>query len=264
MKKSVLVLLLLLVVLIVTCVYDKTYTIYSTSSAKEIILVERKNVSKQENTTQTVGEWRKEIKSTALPVATAPTSTKPVEVKPEPEVAHKPVVKTEKTVEKEAKEETVPSTKPVEVKPEPEVAHKPVVKTEKTIEKEAKKKTVPSTKNSIPAAKVPAILTKEASAPKPVTTDKTKPVTQNAEEKEIVDYLMWALKNRDIALKNRDEVEARIQELITKALNDRKVVLEERSKNEIALEKLQTEQINARDASYESVINPKTTNQGEK
>ncbi len=229
MKKSVLVLLLLLVVLIVTCVYDKTYTIYSTSSAKEIILVERKNVSKQENTTQTVGEWRKEIKSTALPVATAPTSTKPVEVKPEPEVAHKPVVKTEKTVEKEAK-----------------------------------KKTVPSTKNSIPAAKVPAILTKEASAPKPVTTDKTKPVTQNAEEKEIVDYLMWALKNRDIALKNRDEVEARIQELITKALNDRKVVLEERNKNEVALEKLQTEQINARDASYESVINPKTTNQGEK
>ena len=229
MKKSVLVLLLLLVVLIVTCVYDKTYTIYSTSSGKEVILVERKNVSKQENTTQTVGEWREEIKSTALPVATAPTSTKPVEVKPEPEVAHKSVVKTEKTVEKEAK-----------------------------------KKTVPSTKNSIPAAKVPAILTKEASAPKPVTTDKTKPVTQNAEEKEIVDYLMWALKNRDIALKNRDEVEARIQELITKALNDRKVVLEERNKNEVALEKLQTEQINARDASYESVINPKTTNQGEK
>ena len=75
---------------------------------------------------------------------------------------------------------------------------------------------------------------------------------------------MWALKNRDIALKNRDEVEARIQELITKALNDRKVVLEERNKNEVALEKLQTEQINARDASYESVINPKTTNQGEK
>jgi len=229
MKKSILVLLSLLVVLIVTCVYDKTYTIYSTSSAKEIILVERKNVSKQENTTQTVGEWRKEIKSTTLPVATAPTSTKPVEVKPEPEVAHKPVVKTEKT-----------------------------------IEKEAKNKTVPSTKNSIPAAKVPAILTQEASVPKPVTTDKTKPVTQNAEEKEIVDYLMWALKNRDIALKNRDEVEARIQELITKALNDRKVVLEERSKNKIALEKLQTEQINARDASYESVTNPKTTNQGEK
>ena len=104
-----------------------------------------------------------------------------------------------------------------------------------------------------------------------MATPKAEPVTQNASEKEIVDYIMWALKNRDIALKNRDEVEARIQELITKALNDRKValndrkiVLDERSNNEVELEKLQTELIDARDASYESVINPKTTNQGEK
>ena len=74
---------------------------------------------------------------------------------------------------------------------------------------------------------------------------------------------MWALKNRDIALKNRDEVEARIQELINKALNDRKIVIEERTQNEVALEKLQIELIDARDADYQSVINPKIT-QGKK
>ena len=124
--------------------------------------------------------------------------------------------------------------------------------------------TSPATKKSTSAPKVPAVITKEINTPKPVVTEKTKPVTQTAGEKEIVDYIMWALKNRDIALKNRDEVEARIQELVTKAFEDRQIVLDERSKNEVALENLQTELIDARDASYESVINPKTTNQGEK
>lgn len=240
MKKSVLVLIVLLAVLIVTCVYQKTYAIYSTSP-KELTLIERKTTTQSESTAKTAAVERKEQKTSTIPVVSVPTPTKPIEVKP------------------------VPKTKPV-------LAHKPVVKTEKVVAKEVKEKAAPSKTNSTPAAKVPAVLTKKASIPKPEATQKSKtesedqsqPVTQNAAEKEIVDYIMWALNNRDIALKNRDEVEARIQELITKALNDRKVVLDERSKNEVELEKMQAELIDARDTSYESVINPETTNQGEK
>jgi len=252
MKKSVLALLILLAVLIVTCVYQKTYTIYSTSP-KELTLVERDTTAKS-----TVKTGAVEEKTSTIPVVSVPTPIKPVEVKPlletKPIVVHKPVLKTEKAAP--SAENTTVDVKPV-IEPKPTVAHKPVVKTEKPVEKEVKEKSAPSAKGTTPKA-----VTTEK--PSTESTDKPKPVTQNAGEKEIVDYIMWALKNRDIALKNRDEVEARIQELITKALNDRKIVLEERSKNEIALEKLQTELIDARDASYESVINQKTTTQGEK
>ena len=221
MKKSILALLILLAVLIVTCVYQKTYTIYA-SSPKEIKLVERKTAVEIQSIEKTVAVEKKEQKTSTLPVVSVPTPTKHVEEKP------------------------VPKTKPV-------IEHKPVVTTEKAVTKEAKEKIEPSTTNSTPVASSPVIITNEVTTPKPA-----------AAEQEIVDYLMWALKNRDLALKNRDEVEARIQELINKALKDRKVVLEERKNNEVALEKLQTELIDARDASYESVINPKTPKQGKK
>lgn len=227
MNKSILALLFLLVTLILTCVYEKTYSIYSADAPKELILVERNDTPQSKSTAETAAVKKKEEKTSTLPVVSVPTPTKPVEVKP--------------VLEK-----------------------KPVVKTEKTVEREAKVDASPVTKKSAPAPKVPVVTTKETNAPKPVVIEKTEPVTQTAGEKEIVDYIMWALKNRDIALKNRDEVEARIQELVTKAFEDRQIVLDERSKNEAALAKSQTELIDARDASYESVINPKTTNQGEK
>jgi len=255
MKKFVLPLLALLSVLIVTCVYQKTYTIYSASS-NELTLVERKATSQSKSTVETVVVETKEEKTSTLPVAPVNTPTKPVEVKPESEnksvSEHKSTAKTDKAVEIES-ETTTKSMKEL------------IPFYQQMIKKEAKEKATPSTKNSTPVKKVPTVTTEE------VATPKAEPVTQNASEKEIVDYVMWALNNRDIALKNRDEVEARIHDLINKALNDRKValadrkiVLDERSKNEVELEKLQAEQIDARDASYESVINPKTTNQGEK
>lgn len=262
MKKSVFVLLVLLAVLIVTCVYQKTYTIYSTSP-KKLTLVERETTTQSQSIAKPVAAEKKEEKTSTLPIVSVPTPTKPVEVKPEPETKsvseHKPAVKADKIVE----EKSTTTTKSIK---------ELIPFYQKMVEKEAKEKAALSTKNSISEPKVPATQTEEASASKPVaieepkveSIDKTKPVAQKSGEKEIVDYLMWALKNRDIALKNRDEVEARIQELITKALKDRQIVLDERSKNEVALKKLQTELIDARDASYESVINPKTTNQGEK
>jgi len=227
MKKSVFVLLLLLTVLIVTCVYDKTYTIYSNSSAKELILVEQKNVSKQENTTQTVGEWRKDLKSTALPVTTVPVKKKDAEAKTE--VVKKSVVKPTQLIENTHKVESKSSIK----------------------------------SNSTSAQKAPIAVKKEVHESKDMKSN-TVAKTQEKSEKELVDYLMWALKNRDIALKNRDEIEARIQDLITQALNDRKIVIEERSKNEIILDQLQIELIDARDTSYENITNPKTTTKGEK
>lgn len=258
MKKSVLALLILLAVLIVTCIYDKTYTIYSTSP-KKLTLVERKTTARSESTVKTDAVEKKEEKTSILPVISVATPTKDTEVNPEPET--KPAVKTDKTVEIQA---TAAETKSM----------KELMSFYQEMKNKKDKETA-----TLSAEAVPAITTKEVTTPKPVVTKKSKkenthevePVTQNTGEKEIADYIMWALNNRDIAIKNRDEVEARIQELITQALNDRKValadrkvVLDERSKNEIALENMQTELIDARDASYESVTNPKTTNQGEK
>lgn len=245
MKKSIFVLIVLLAVLIITCVYQKTYEIYSTSP-KELTLIDRKSK------TQAAVE-KEEEKSTIPAVTPVPVPTKPVAVKQAPVVKAEPEVK-ETAVKKEAE------VKVVETK-------KPVITTDKAIVKEVKKEAVP------------AVMTKKDTTPKPVAvqkstteaTNKPTPSTEKSGEEEIVDYVMWAMKNRDIAMKNRDQVAARIQELITKAINDRKValderkvVLDERSKNEVELQKLQTEQIDARDASYESVTNPKTTNQGEK
>ena len=249
MNKSILALLFLLVTLILTCVYEKTYTIYSADAPKELILVERNDTPQSKNAAEKAAVEDKEEKTSTLPVVSVPTPTKPVKVKPVPETKsvseHKSTEETDKAVEIKSTDKTK-SVKEL------------IPFYQEMVKKEAKEKAAVSTKNSAPVKKVPTIITKEA------TTPKAKPVTQNTAEKEIVDYIMWALKNRDIALKNRDEVEARIQELVTKAFEDRQIVLDERSKNEVALEKLQAELIDARDASYESVINPKTTTQGEK
>ncbi len=260
MKKSVLALLILLAVLIVTCIYQKTYTIYSTSP-KKLTLVERKTTAQSESTVKTDAIEKKEEKTSILPVVSVNTPTKHTEVNPEPET--KPAVKTDKTVEIQS---TATETKSM----------KELMSFYQEMKNKNDKETATlSAKKSVPEEAVPTVITKDMTTPKPVVTKENthevEPVTQNTGEKEIVDYIMWALKNRDIALKNRDEVEARIQELLTQvfndrkvALNERKIVLDERSKNEVELEKYQIELIDARDASYESVTNPKTTNQGEK
>jgi len=88
--------------------------------------------------------------------------------------------------------------------------------------------------------------------------------TQSPAHKEIVDYIIWALKNREIALKNRDEVEKRIHELAQQAMNERELVLEERNQQQDTLQKRQKQLIEDRDASYKRVIDQQTTNNGEK
>lgn len=250
MKKSVLALLVLLGILIVTCVYQKTYTIYA-AYPKELTLIERKTTIEPHHTAKAVSVEKIEEKPSALPVISAPTPVKHKEAKPESQ-----------------------SISAVEKKSVPE--NKPAKKTEKSstqaIVKETKAKTIAPLTNDTVETKEPAVSAKKENkaqsavkqAPKTEMHLQKETVVKNNSEEEIVNYLMWALKNRDIALKNRDEVQARIQELITKALNDRKVVIEERTKNEVILEKREAELIDARDASYENVTNPKTTIQGEK
>ena len=250
MQKSIFVLLVLLALLIVTCVYEKTYTIYATSP-NELKLIERKPIAQGESTDHTIPVEKKEVKAVIPPVVTAPKPIKPVEVKPEPKP--KPVVEERTALEPK------------------EVVQKEVTK--KEVESSTKEKTAPPIATTVTAPKTPVAIKKEVSLPEPMPTQKStaEASVEKTDEKEIVDYLMWALNNREIALKNRDEVEARIEELITNALNNRKIalderkaVLDERSNNELELEKHQAELIDARDASYESVTNPTTTNEGEK
>lgn len=61
---------------------------------------------------------------------------------------------------------------------------------------------------------------------------KHKPATQ-MEEKEVVDYLLGILNDRDLAIKKRDAVEENLHVLIKKALEERRVVIENMEKDAV-------------------------------
>ncbi len=80
---------------------------------------------------------------------------------------------------------------------------------------------------------------------------------------EIVDYVMWALENRNIALANRDKVVLRIEELVKKILAERLKTIEKRDNRMLALEKQQQETLDARDIMYEKILQTNTIHTGE-
>jgi len=251
MKMSIFALLSLLLILIVTCVYEKTYTLYSTSS-KELTLVERAPIVQVNQKSVIVEKKEEQIpvqppKTLKLEETKPTTKAQPISI---PESKTKPAEQ-KKPVVQSAKETTKLAT---------EIQEPQMIVTAKSIV--AAKQGKPTPRQSTEKMKVTSV-PKLPTVLKNHTQVTPAPQIHNS-EKEIVDYIMWALNNRALALKNREAVEARIQDLITQALNDRKVVLEERSSNEVELMKHQAELIDARDAAYESVTNPKTKKEGEK
>jgi len=126
------------------------------------------------------------------------------------------------------------------------------VKTPKKIQHvvaETKKKVVPN----IPTSKVvktvhteKVVIPKKVLSPAQVTTTKVvknKPATPTSkpasvqttqmEEKEVVDYLLSILNDRDLAIKNRDAVEQNLHLLIKKALEERRIVIQNMEKDAV-------------------------------
>lgn len=104
---------------------------------------------------------------------------------------------------------------------------------------------------TIPVEKVSKIVT-------PSLAKNTK--KQDLEE---IDSLMEALKDRDTALKNRDELELHIQQLIKQALDDRFNAIAYMNKEELRLLKMQKELLAHRDIAYEKIGQINTPKLGE-
>lgn len=101
-------------------------------------------------------------------------------------------------------------------------------------------KPLPAVKNEPTEVKIQAIVTKVAITEvvqKPVAKQETTPVTpptpDQAPQKEIeeIDALMQALKDREVAFKNRDEFELYIQELINQAMENRAIAINQQQKD---------------------------------
>ena len=87
--------------------------------------------------------------------------------------------------------------------------------------------------------------------------------TTKKQDLEEIDSLMEALKDRDSALKNRDELELRIQQLIKKALDNRFKAIAYMNKEELRLLELQKELLDNRDIAYKKIGQINTPKSGE-
>jgi len=191
MKKSILVLLFLLFLLIVTCVYQKTYTIYSLQNTETLLISE------------TVVSDKKVVKTKKEPI-------------------QKPVIHREKT--------KVPT--PSKVKPAPKAVAPTFVHKPSHTEKD-----------------MPKVIVKK------VISEQKKVNSHIVEEKEVVDYLLSILNERDVALTQRDSVEENLHALIKKALENRRIVIKQMEENARAQEKHTQTLLDARDKASKTVTN---------
>lgn len=103
-------------------------------------------------------------------------------------------------------------------------------------------KEIPSTDTKV-ASKIAshqAVTSTEKSLKRPTLDTKE-------EEKEAVDYLLSVLKERDIALANRDEAESRLHALIKQALENRRVAIDNMDKVSTQIDASQQERLKERD-----------------
>ena len=95
---------------------------------------------------------------------------------------------------------------------------------------------VSSEKEETPQAKVVSIKKVEDKTTVIATPIKQPTLNTKEEEKEVVDYLLTVLKERDVALANRDEAETRLQALIKQALENRRIAIENMDKASTEIE----------------------------
>jgi len=104
---------------------------------------------------------------------------------------------------------------------------------------------------------------------KPLIKQETPTVTPAtavlAEKKDIeeIDALMQALKNREIAFKNRDAFELHLQQLIKQALDNRIIAISHMNNEELHLREMQKELIKDRDHAYNMIGQTNNPTSGE-
>ena len=203
MKKSIFALLFLLILLVVSCVYQKTYTLYALTTTEE------------------------ETLSTETPAEV---------IRPKEEPTH---AKKQNLVEADTK---VVTTAEKTASQEPTLLEK--IKTNVAA--------VISSEKETPSLEV---------STKIESHDETKPTTKTVErptldtkeeEKEVVDYLLSVLKERDVALANRDVAETKLQALIKQALENRRIAIENMDKASTEIDTSHQERLQQRDTTSQN------------
>lgn len=267
MKKTILALFLLLFILIVTCAYEKSHTIYA-KTAKE-------HTAPVHNTeTASVIVIEKSIETVTSPLKEKNVLTKTIEKQIEVKTIAQSERKTpklpisESTEEEKAEEETLLAklkstvlkrlqSSDTKIKEEKTEQSKPVLKTQD--HQESKDPSVKVTEHRSEKKSKPAELENDSAVIENISLT----VTHNTSEEEIVDHLVEALKQQDLAFKNRDKFLLEIEALIKRALDDRYVAIAHRKKEELALKKIQKVILEERDLNTKKIPEPYTINPGE-
>lgn len=267
MKKTISALFFLLFILIVVCAYEKSHSIYA-KTAKE-------HTTPMHNTeTASVIISEKSIETVTSPVkektVVAKTIEKQIEVKTIAQSERKtptlPI--SESTKEEKEEEETLLAklksavlkrlqSTDTKMKEEETEQSKPVLKTQD--HQEVKDPSVKVTKHTSEEKRTPVTLETDSA----VTKDISLTVTYNTSEEEIVDHLVEALKQQDLAFKNRDKFLLEIEALIQRALDDRYAAIAHRKKEDLALKKIQKVILEERDLNVKKIPEPYTINPGE-
>ena len=267
MKKTISALSLLLFILIVTCAYQKSATIYANS-------LEEHPTPMDVIETDTLIVIKEPANTVVAPVKEKAVVAKTIEK----QIEVKTLVESEKETPKppisESTREDEESEKTLLAKLKSAVLKRLQSFDTKTKEEETEQsKAVPETQNH---QEVKDLLPKVAQhtseeESKPVALENASAVienisltvTYNTSEGEIVDHLVEALRQQELAFKNRDKFMLEIEALIKRALDDRWVAIAYRKKEELALEKTQKVILDERDLNTKKIPKPYTINPGE-
>jgi hypothetical protein len=232
MKKTIFALFVLLLLLMVTCVYQKTSIIYSNSAEKHIIpadIIE----------TDTLIASKVSAKTLIIPVKekiiVATTVEKKIEVKAAVESEEPASADTEKNIpepvvtqsnEKESEKEEVVEEQTLLSKLKAAVMKRLRTSDQKAEEKFLEESKAPAQESHASIENTPAVIEKVPVVIETIALT----VTYNTSEEEIVDHLVEALRNQDLAFKNRDKFMLEIEAVIKRALEDRFIAIENRKK----------------------------------
>ena len=226
MKYIIQILLLLLLLLIGTCVYQKTYTIYELTHTDD------------ENRTQTLAPKAllnsnlaslEKHKTASHSSVKQPASTKQIPVQ-------------DKTANASSSKETTIFEK-----------IKATVRSTVTSDDKKDKTTSPKSQTTHPS-----IQGNNAPSAKATAT----PIDTELKEKEVVEYLLGVLKERETTLESRDDAENKLQILIKKVLEDRQHAIESMQKHAQDVQNEHDERLKMRDETAEAIYKKYTKNKG--
>ena len=268
MKKTILALFLLLFILIVTCAYEKSATIYSNSLAEhptpmDVIETDTLIVIKEAaNTVVAPVKEKAVVAKTIEKQIEAKTVVQSKKETPRPPLSEstREEEEAEKTLLAKLKSAVLKRLQSFDTKTEEEEKteqSKPVIETQNHQEV---KDLLPKVAHTTSEEESKPVALENASA---AIENISLTVTYNTSEEEIVDHLVEALKQQDLAFKNRDKFMLEIEELIKRALDDRCVAISHRKKEELALKKTQKVLLDERDLNTKKIPEPYTINPGE-